>query len=230
MSKAQTLASTVSTGGVLADGTVAYAEVTGTPTISTTAIDIAGGSAGTIPYQSAADTTAMLGVGTAGQVLQTNGAGAPTWVDAPSASPGNSAVIVNTSNGFGSTANKIRRFTTTLTSVGSDITYADSATNGASFTINSNGFYAITYQDGGSASSSLIGISINSSQLTTAIGSITAANRLANVFTYLAGGYGVVTVVTRCVVSDVIRPHTSGTNANTGPNDNVFIIRKVGVA
>ena len=80
MSKAQTLASTVSTGGVLADGTVAYAEVTGTPTNSATATSIAGGSVGTIPYQSAADTTAMLGVGTAGQVLQTNGAGAPTWV------------------------------------------------------------------------------------------------------------------------------------------------------
>ena len=42
--------------------------------------NIAGGSAGTIPYQSAVNTTAMLAVGTAGQVLQTNGAAAPTWV------------------------------------------------------------------------------------------------------------------------------------------------------
>ena len=99
MSKAQTLASTVSTGNVLADGTVAYAEVSGTPTLATvatsgsytdlinqptisaTATNIAGGSNGTIPYQSAADTTAMLAVGTAGQVLQTNGAAAPTWVN-----------------------------------------------------------------------------------------------------------------------------------------------------
>jgi hypothetical protein len=98
MSKAKTLATTVSTGNVLADGTVAYSEVSGTPTLATvatsgsytdltdkptitdTATNIAGGSAGTIPYQSAADTTAMLAVGTAGQVLQTNGAGAPTWV------------------------------------------------------------------------------------------------------------------------------------------------------
>ena len=98
MSKAKTLATTVSTGNVLADGTVAYAEVSGTPTLATvatsgsytdltnkptisaTATNIAGGSNGTIPYQSAADTTAMLGVGTAGQVLQTNGAAAPTWV------------------------------------------------------------------------------------------------------------------------------------------------------
>ena len=44
------------------------------------AINIAGGSVGTIPYQTASDTTAMLAVGTAGQVLQTNGAAAPTWV------------------------------------------------------------------------------------------------------------------------------------------------------
>lgn len=37
MSKAQTLATTVSTGNVLADGTVAYAEVSGTPTLATVA-------------------------------------------------------------------------------------------------------------------------------------------------------------------------------------------------
>ena len=37
MSKAKTLATTVSTGNVLADGTVAYAEVSGTPTLATVA-------------------------------------------------------------------------------------------------------------------------------------------------------------------------------------------------
>jgi hypothetical protein len=37
MSKAQTLATTVSTGSVLADGTVAYSEVSGTPTLATVA-------------------------------------------------------------------------------------------------------------------------------------------------------------------------------------------------
>jgi len=50
---------------------------------ATTATNLAGGSNGTIPYQSASGTTQMLAVGTAGYVLQTNGAGAPTWV-APS--------------------------------------------------------------------------------------------------------------------------------------------------
>jgi hypothetical protein len=45
-----------------------------------TATNLAGGSNGTIPYQSASGTTQMLAVGTSGQVLQTNGAGAPSWV------------------------------------------------------------------------------------------------------------------------------------------------------
>ena len=47
---------------------------------ATTSTNLAGGSNGTIPYQSASGTTQMLAVGTSGQVLQTNGAGAPTWV------------------------------------------------------------------------------------------------------------------------------------------------------
>ena len=52
----------------------------GTPASATTATNLAGGSNGTIPYQSAAGTTQMLAVGSSGQVLQTNGAGAPSWV------------------------------------------------------------------------------------------------------------------------------------------------------
>ena len=42
---------------------------------------ITGGSAGTIPYQTGANTTAMLAVGVAGQVLSSNGTSAPTWVN-----------------------------------------------------------------------------------------------------------------------------------------------------
>jgi len=49
---------------------------------ATTSTNLAGGSNGTIPYQSASGTTQMLAVGMSGQVLQTNGVGAPTWVAA----------------------------------------------------------------------------------------------------------------------------------------------------
>lgn len=44
-----------------------------------TATNLASGSAGSIPYQSAPDTTVML-VGTSGTFLKSNGAAAPTWV------------------------------------------------------------------------------------------------------------------------------------------------------
>jgi len=44
-----------------------------------TATNLTGGSAGSVPYQSAANTTVML-VGTSGTFLKSNGAAAPTWV------------------------------------------------------------------------------------------------------------------------------------------------------
>jgi hypothetical protein len=61
-------------------------------TSATTATNLAGGSNGTIPYQSANGTTQMLAVGTSGQLLQTNGAGAPSWV-----TPSAGAMVVLTS-------------------------------------------------------------------------------------------------------------------------------------
>ena len=78
MSKAKTLATTVSTGGVLDNpSAIPAANISGAVGSAT---NLAGGSNGTIPYQSASGTTQMLAVGTAGYVLQTNGVGAPTWV------------------------------------------------------------------------------------------------------------------------------------------------------
>ncbi len=72
-----TVSNTAITGNIISSQitSVANTQITG----NLTATNIAGGTNGTIPYQSAANTTQMLAVGTAGQVLQTNGAGAPTW-------------------------------------------------------------------------------------------------------------------------------------------------------
>ena len=53
------------------------------PTLAKYAIDLIGGVQGSVPYQSAANTTTLLAPGTAGQVLTTHGAGAdPTWENA----------------------------------------------------------------------------------------------------------------------------------------------------
>ena len=57
--------------------TGAYADLSGKPTH----LNVTGGSAGTIPYQTAANTTGMSAVGTAGQILSSNGTSAPTWIN-----------------------------------------------------------------------------------------------------------------------------------------------------
>ena len=77
-----------------ANGFVAVSiSTTGTVTASTfvgaltgTATNLKGGAGGSIPYQSAADTTVFLANGAAGYILQSNGGtNAPTWVPAASA-------------------------------------------------------------------------------------------------------------------------------------------------
>ena len=71
------------TSGIIQDGAIVAADIVSIAntqiTGNITATNLAGGSNGTIPYQSASGTTQMLAVGTSGQLLQTNGAGAPTW-------------------------------------------------------------------------------------------------------------------------------------------------------
>jgi len=77
-----------------------------------------------------------------------------------------SMVRLNTANGYGSTNTKIRRFTNVVTNQGTDITYADSATLGASFTINTSGTYGISYSDQ-FATAEAVFITINDSAPTT---------------------------------------------------------------
>ena len=57
---------------------------------------MAGGSAGTVPYQSAAGTTVQLAAGTSTYLLQSNGAAAPSWV-APVAAANNGTLTMNVS-------------------------------------------------------------------------------------------------------------------------------------
>jgi len=77
----------------LGDGTTAWASLPYAPagltylttsgTTSTVAVaratNLAGGGAGQVPYNTAANTTTFLAAGTSGQVLLSNGAAAPSW-------------------------------------------------------------------------------------------------------------------------------------------------------
>jgi hypothetical protein len=66
-------------GQVLISGGSTAAPTWGTPSAATTATNLAGGTAGVVPYQTGAGATAFTAAGTTGQVLQSNGTAAPTW-------------------------------------------------------------------------------------------------------------------------------------------------------
>lgn len=141
---------------------------------------------------------------------------------------GDHSVFITTGNGHGSTNNKIRRFTTTQSSSGSAITYADSATLGATFTINTAGLYAITYADGSTSASQNFGVSLNSSQLTSDIVLVTAANRLGMTYNVGAGLGNVLTFVAQLAAGDVLRPHDAGSNNDASAAGSYFSVRKIG--
>jgi len=148
----------------------------------------------------------------------------------PQKGVGQHSVIVNTGNGYGSTNTRIRRFTTIQENIGTAITYADSATLGASFTINEDGLYEVYYQEHfASASASCAGVSLNTSQPTLGISSINAANR---VLMFLVGGSTNADLcsssgrILKLVAGDVIRPQNENFAASSTAAI-LFSIRKI---
>jgi len=135
-----------------------------------------------------------------------------------------SCVRLNTANGYGSTNTKIRRFTNVVTNTGSDITYADSAANGASFTINADGVYAVMYSDNFNAYS-VMGISLNSSELTTNVGAITLADLLSITTPSAADVRNTAFAILPLASGDIVRAHTNG--AASGANAALFTITRV---
>ena len=126
-----------------------------------------------------------------------------------------SYVRLNTANGYGSTNTKIRRFTNVVNNVGSDITYADSATLGGTFTINTAGVYSISYSDQFVGTNS-VGLSINSTQLSTAIGSIAAADILSVSVCAFANNPTVASATFFASIGAVVRAHGDGIASGSG--------------
>ncbi len=137
-----------------------------------------------------------------------------------------SMVEVHTGNGSGSTATSTRRFSTTKTNVGSDITYTDSATNGATFTVNADGIYAISYSDAATGAAENIGISLNASSGATSFTSLSMAQRVIGAVTPAANFQANVGAVIRLVSGDIIRAHHDG-SANSTSSKCQFIITQV---
>jgi hypothetical protein len=186
----------------------------------------AGDAVAPIAFAGGNDGTLVLQTGAAGakvNALVFAADGTPTFLKVPINAAVQSMVRVNTANGYGSTNTMIKRYSTVVTNQGSDITYADSATLGASFTINTNGVYGMSIVSS-SVGNATPGISLNSSQLTTAISSIAAADRL---------GFSTGVSATACSFSTtiyltagaVIRPHTEGSGSGVTAYEQFTIVR-----
>lgn len=118
--------------------------------------------------------------------------------------------------GVGSTDTKIIYFTNknTDTSAG-NLTIVNNSTNGLRLTIVSNGLYAISHSLAAWGASLVIGVSHNSSQLTTNVDSITAANRMA-IATLNADYAQTVSFTMPLSAGDIIRPHLGSGAGNAG--------------
>jgi len=140
-------------------------------------------------------------------------------------------VKVTQGNGHGSTATRIRRFTNTQINTGDSITYADSSTNGGSFTINEDGIYAMSYTDYDASNIAQMGISKNASSLTDAIASISQDEKLAYAESSEdSAGSGHATnlsVTARLSAGDVVRCHDNNLLDSTDPNTSWFHIVQV---
>jgi len=112
--------------------------------------------------------------------------------------------------GYGSTNTKIVRYTSIEKLTGDALTVANDSATGTEITVNKDGILHIEYMEQFTVES-WVGLSRNSTELTTAITSINAEDILA--MTYVAGGNQATNI---CVWSgkvyegDVIRPHALG--------------------
>lgn len=127
----------------------------------------------------------------------------------------------------GSTNSAVRVFKTIISNTSSDVEYRVNPVLGDSFVILNKGIYQIDYSDAFSAAKDL-GISVNSSQLTTSIFSINAVNRLAISRAPVADVPGFVSRIASLNAKDTIRAHiTSGAGSSANTAYTWFVIRKL---
>lgn len=161
-------------------------------TSATTATNLAGGSAGTIPYQSASGTTVQLTAGTSGYYLKSNGAAAPSWAAVSSANDGTLTMAVSGTGLSGSatfTANQAGASSFTVTS---NATNANTA--GAIVARDGSGNFSagtITASLNGNASTATSATSASTATSATTATTATTANALNTGNNYQVNSIGV---------------------------------------
>lgn len=141
---------------------------------------------------------------------------------------GTQEVIVHTPNGYASTNTKRRRYTTTATSTGTDITYADSSTLGATFTINTPGVYSITRQEKFGSTTGRGGLAVNASSGTSNYTTLAFAEKLGGLAVASSNSFSIVTVTREFAINDVIVAHDDGTLFDTTTDDAFMLVKRIG--
>jgi len=153
--------------------------------------------------------------------------GTDGWIVSSYANTTQHEIHLDTGNGHGSTNNKIRIFTNARLNTGDALTYATSAVNGDSVTVNEDGVYAVHYSDKRTAAACNFGISVNGSALTTEIYACSYAQGLrAFSEASVAAKIGQVSWTGYLSAGDIIRPHTDGT-CDGVVAANIFAVVKV---
>lgn len=214
-SAAQVVAATgvvATTGGVTASaGNIAASagavSASTTVTAGTNVVATAGSvSAGTTV------TATMAVIGATGQmssITNTAGTGAPDFPQGLTLPY--SEIVVNSDNGYGSTATKRPRFTNVESTSGTYITRTDDATDATRFTVNRTGVYGIylSITDSVNAAAT-IGITRNSSDTTVNVDTLPAAEVLAICSVGAAGALASVSCERKLTSGDVIAAQTYG--------------------
>jgi hypothetical protein len=212
--------------------TATFATSATTANTATTATNLAGGAIGSIPYQSAAGTTAMLASGTAGSYLRANGSAAPSWVAFPTIGNGTLTMGVSGNGLSGSatfTANQTGASTFTVTSnataanTASTIVYRDASGNFSAGDINANSA-KIGNWTGGSTYKGLFHASMTGNEYMVTNGGTTDGNTYLSAFTgkevVIRGGNNVATFELRVPGSS--RPSVSGNTILDAGNYNSY--------
>ena len=145
---------------------------------------------------------------------------------------GNNCAMLETGNGYGTTDLYTRRYVTIKQNTGTAITYADSAANGTTFTINEPGIYILTQVDRNTTGPVAIGMTVNASA-----GELSGAGSPVNVSSAhsigfvnnmdTANGWATLTATYLAAAGDIIRPHGSNNANSTSTREATFSIRKI---
>lgn len=166
-----------------------------------------------------------------GYVLTAQGVGVkPIYAPASGSSFSPSEIWLQGVGGtpYGTVGTKRPRFVNTpVKSVGADVTYTDSSNDGTIMTINTTGGYCVNYTSAFSGSAADMGLTLNNTQGSTNIGSVTATDVIVLSTTAASAISGTAQVCSNFTAGDTISPQTDGTTISSALRSATFRIVRV---